>query len=264
MNKDFYVVIENEIASLNNNEKKVLEYVVKNIDAVKDMGIRDLADEMFVSSTSIFRFVKKLGFKGYSEFISCLNYTSYKNENNKIPKVLEDDDYKDAYLDNILESIRVLSKSKVKKFTKLLETTPKIFFITSGLCKEVARYASKLFSVYGFVTIAIEDELEVLSAMKQVANNDILFVIANSEYHDIVGSVEKIKSEADVKVVSITAATNNVIQSITDIDFYVFSDDVYYNTIDVTSRVSMMAIIELLGISYIKQQSPKNSDKIGE
>ncbi|WP_049120588.1 MurR/RpiR family transcriptional regulator, partial [Enterobacter roggenkampii] len=56
------------IASLNNLEMMVYNYVIKNRDKVMYMTIRELADAAGVSTTTILRFCRKLNCEGYSEF----------------------------------------------------------------------------------------------------------------------------------------------------------------------------------------------------
>jgi DNA-binding MurR/RpiR family transcriptional regulator len=56
------------IASLNNLEMMVYNYVVKNRDKVMYMTIRELADGAGVSTTTVLRFCRKLQCEGYSEF----------------------------------------------------------------------------------------------------------------------------------------------------------------------------------------------------
>ena len=56
------------IASLNNLEMMVYNYVIKNRDKVMYMTIRELADAASVSTTTILRFCRKLNCEGYSEF----------------------------------------------------------------------------------------------------------------------------------------------------------------------------------------------------
>lgn len=56
------------IASLNNLEMMVYNYVIKNRDKVMYMTIRELADAVGVSTTTILRFCRKLNCDGYSEF----------------------------------------------------------------------------------------------------------------------------------------------------------------------------------------------------
>lgn len=56
------------IASLNNLEMMVYNYVIKNRDKVTYMTIRELADAAGVSTTTVLRFCRKLNCDGYSEF----------------------------------------------------------------------------------------------------------------------------------------------------------------------------------------------------
>ena len=56
------------IKNLNDLELMLYRYIMKNIEKVVYMRIRELADEAHVSTTTILRFCKKLNCNGYSEF----------------------------------------------------------------------------------------------------------------------------------------------------------------------------------------------------
>ncbi len=56
------------VASLNNLEMMVYNFVVKNRDKVMYMTIRELADAAGVSTTTVLRFCRKMNCDGYSEF----------------------------------------------------------------------------------------------------------------------------------------------------------------------------------------------------
>ena len=56
------------VASLNNLEMMVYNFVVKNRDKVMYMTIRELADAADVSTTTVLRFCRKMNCDGYSEF----------------------------------------------------------------------------------------------------------------------------------------------------------------------------------------------------
>lgn len=62
------------IASLNNLEMMVYNYVIKNRDKVMYMTIRELADAAGVSTTTILRFCRKLNCEGYSSFAFALSF----------------------------------------------------------------------------------------------------------------------------------------------------------------------------------------------
>ena len=49
-------------------EAEIAEYILAHVDTVGIMTVLDLAEEIGVSDTSIIRFVRKLGYRGYGEF----------------------------------------------------------------------------------------------------------------------------------------------------------------------------------------------------
>ena len=85
MAEDFYDFTSAKINSLSNTEKQIFNFVVRNMHLVKNMSIRDLAAACFVSTTTLFRFVKKLGFSGYSEFTAMIRLTERTSKNITIP-----------------------------------------------------------------------------------------------------------------------------------------------------------------------------------
>ncbi|MCL2280081.1 MAG: hypothetical protein FWC20_11870, partial [Oscillospiraceae bacterium] len=66
---DFFETTSHNVPLLNNTERQLYEYVLRNMDTVKELTIQKFAANHFLSTTTIFRFTKKLGFSGYSEFI---------------------------------------------------------------------------------------------------------------------------------------------------------------------------------------------------
>ena len=62
---NFYEQTSSCVSRLSPTEQNLFNYIIKNLHIVKDMSIRDLSEKCFVSTTSIFRLVKKLGYQGY-------------------------------------------------------------------------------------------------------------------------------------------------------------------------------------------------------
>src|SRR5699024_11488415 len=59
---------QEEIASFNELETSLYNYIAGNMDKVAYMRIRELADATHVSTTTILRFCRKVGCEGFSEF----------------------------------------------------------------------------------------------------------------------------------------------------------------------------------------------------
>jgi len=53
---------------------------------------------------------------------------------------------------------------------------------------------------------------------------------------------------------SITRADNNILESLSDANFYVFAEEIRLHGMDLTSSVPMLMILELLAYEYVKSK----------
>ena len=72
------------IKSFNQLEMDVYNYIISNEEKVVYMKVRELAEEVHVSTTTILRFCKKVGCEGYSEFRLKLKQEVSSKEKKKI------------------------------------------------------------------------------------------------------------------------------------------------------------------------------------
>lgn len=82
--------------------------------------------------------------------------------------------------------------------------------------------------------------------VNKIMLEDIVIVLSYSgENDETVKKLENIRLKNN-NIISITSADNNIIQSLSDINFYIFSDNIAGIENDIRSRISMIAIIEVL------------------
>jgi len=257
---DFFSITSKYINSLNANEKEIYNFIVRNMEEVKNYTIRELASKCFVSPATIIRFLRKIGFKGYSDFITVLRYTDLDSDNNYNPFVVSQDEYKIEYLKNIYESVRVLEKEKVDKIIKLLQIKPRIIVMARGLDKSVGHYFEYIFSGLGFEVLFPEDYYFRKMTLNGVKDNDLVFFFSfEGEDEQLIQDIEELNARSKAIIISITSADNNSIQNMSHINLYVFADFVQFKEIHLTSRVSMIAIIDILAYQYIDWILPKGS-----
>lgn len=249
---DFFEQTNQHVSRLNENERKLFEYVVRNIHMVKDMNIRTMAGNCYVSTTTVIRFVKKLGFVGYREFSDSLRATSYSLNHTELPEVFWRRTYSEEYLKNIIESVRVVSQEQVEQFVGYVKENPIIYFLGNGLSGEPARYAYHLFTALGYYTYLPTQRYELQSTLHQMKDGDVIFAFSfTGEDKSIIEMIEQANLRCKPVVVSVTRAGNNIVQNLSDLNFYVFSDQATYNGLDLTSRISMIAIVEMLAYGLI-------------
>ena len=244
---NFYEQTSTAMVKLNPNEQAILTYVIKNMHAVKNMSIRDLAQVSFVSTTTIFRFVKKLGYKGFADFIDAIVETEAESRKINIPSIVQNDNYRDSYLKNIMEAVKVITDEKIEKFQTIMSRNPDIYLIAEGLSREVGRYFVRLLTTIGYNVSFPRESYEKENVIKKIKRDDVVLVLSyTGDNESVVHQLERIFAIATPTIISFTRADNNAIQNMSDLNFYVFADEIDYEGTDVTSRIGMIAIMETL------------------
>lgn len=141
---------------LNDAEAQVLRYMQENKQSLKQMGIREVAKQSFVSTATIVNMSKKIGFSGYSELVFF-----FQNEPTPDP------------------TFQVISDSESQQFTQLLTNykDKRIMILGFGFSQNLANYFSEFLNLYGFRATA-NGHLEFLRV--SVENEMLVIVISNS------------------------------------------------------------------------------------
>ena len=251
---DFFEVVNPHVSELTKNEHLLFDYVVKNLNEIKNKSIREVADDCFVSTTTFLRFVRKIGFSGYSEFTTVIKYTllNQKKEEKVSPFVVSQKDYREEYLKNINESVRVIDKNSLLKVGEFLKKKPIIYLFAKGMNKQLMQYVKYLFVAAGFLVVFPEDQSMRAVVQRQIKSEDMVFILTyQGKDEEWIQLMQYLKNAAHPLLVSITGADNNVVQNMSDINFYVFTDELFLNKMEITSHISMLAIMELILYQYL-------------
>ena len=132
---------------------------------------------------------------------------------------------------------------------------PDIYIIAEGLSREVGHYFVRLLTTVGYnVTFPIES-YEKEMVLRRIKREDVLLVLSyTGDNLSVVHEIEKIFAIATPTIISFTKSDNNSIQNMSDLNFYVFADEINYQGIDVTSRIGMIAIMETLLYKHLTKK----------
>ncbi|MBP2097403.1 MurR/RpiR family transcriptional regulator [Enterococcus rivorum] len=252
---DFFEVVNPHVPELTKNEHLLFDYVVKNLNAIKNKSIREISDDCFVSTTTFLRFVRKIGFSGYSEFTTVIKYTLLNQtiQEKASPFVVSQKDYREEYLKNINESVRVIDTQKLITVAEYLKSKPIIYLFAKGMNKQLMNYAKYLFVAAGFLVVFPDDHPTRKVVQKQITSKDIVFVLTyQGKDEEWIHLMQYLKNKIQPLVVSLTGADNNVVQNMSDINFYVFTDELFLNKMEITSHISIIAILELILYQYLE------------
>ena len=202
------------IASLNNLEMMVYNYVIKNRDKVMYMTIRELADAAGVSTTTILRFCRKLNCDGYSEF--RVRFKLYLEQN-----------------DIILSSERII-------------------FVGAGTSGSLAKYGARFFSNIGKFSNHIDDPY--FPVTNDMAKNALAIVLSVSgETEEILRFASQF-SLHHCKVLSVTSHEHSRLAKLADFNLSWHVPQTRIGGVyDITTQIPVIYILESLGRKLAKK-----------
>ena len=145
-----------------------------------------------------------------------------------------------------------------------LAKRPRIFIFAKGLSKCVAQYVKYIYMMKGFL-VEFPEDYHYRQAVAQHVTKDDLVIVLSYGGHDIelIQLVQQFKSSKQSPyLISVTGADNNVIQNLSDINLYIFTDEIEMNKQDITSRISTIAILELVLYQYIEDSQEYSEEAV--
>ncbi|MGL5765149.1 MAG: MurR/RpiR family transcriptional regulator [Sarcina sp.] len=227
-----------DVNELNELELEVYKYIVNNKKTVVYMRIRELADEIHVSTTTILRFCKKLNCAGFSEFKIKLKMELEETD------VVEIRDDKSVIIEFLNRTETEGFKKDIEDSVSLMEESNPIICIGFGNSGELARYAARHFSGVGKFTVPVYDPYyptEHINGEKAMA----LFFSVEGEGKDGIRHLNELKKRG-VKIVSITNSKSCTIAKLSDINISYYVQMQKHKHHQLTTQVPVMYIIEAL------------------
>ncbi len=126
---------------LSEDEKKVITSITTHIErGEKRVGIQQIASENFLSTTSIVKMCKRLGFDGYSELYYYLSRQFDSHGESRSTESLK------SLIDNYSDEL-------ISRFCRLLDhsRTAKLFTTGEGFSNIVGSYIAQRLSICGFM-----------------------------------------------------------------------------------------------------------------
>lgn len=227
------------IKGLNELELSVYEYIMKNSEKVMYMKIRDLANEVHVSTTTVLRFCRKLNCDGFSEF--KLKFKMYIEEKEE-KKVNEDASF---IIDNFKRLSSEEFKANIDHLCDLIRMHDNIAFLGGGLSGIVGKYASRYITSIGKFSIYIDDLFYPINC--EGYKNGLVIVLSESgETVEIINAINRFKKEK-CTIASITNSENTTIAKISDFNISYYIPEERIGDIDITSHLPPMYILETVG-----------------
>ncbi|RKL65567.1 RpiR family transcriptional regulator [Salipaludibacillus neizhouensis] len=251
-------------------EKKIADYILENPEKIIHSTISQIAEINGVAEATVFRFCKRIGFKGYqamkialaSEVVTGMTDIHETIQKGDDESLVAEKVFK-SNIRTLEETWSVLDSIEFKKAVDIVLMANRIEFYGSGGSGVIAIDAHHKFMRTGIPTVAYSDShFQVMSA-SQLDENDVVVLISHSgKNRDILQALEVAK-EQNATTIGITTLAKSPLSDGVDVPLYTVSQETEYRSEALSSRLAQLSIIDALyvnvsiGRKELMQQSIK-------
>ena len=275
--ENIYNHILNLMPSLNGLAAKIAQYFMNNLDNLKYLRVKQIADNCGVSEATITRFVKTLGYSSFYDFkIDVANYNTTQhhqklqdpNKANSQDQILGDITYNDdfekivakiksEFISTIDVTINYVDLHELKKAITAISSAKTVSIYATGNSFLTAKHAYLRFSRIGKKCIAYTEPSEMAVSASLLGKEDVAIGISYSGKSEPVRKAIQYAKEAGATTIVLTGPLNSVMQREADIKISSVKREIDDFQISSFSRLSHIVILDIIFAGVATSDSKK-------
>ncbi|MCC5895420.1 MAG: MurR/RpiR family transcriptional regulator [Alkalibacterium sp.] len=259
-------------STMSEKEHSLADYILKSPDKIVHGTINQVAEELNVADSTVFRFCKRLGYKGFQDMKISLAAEASSNMGD-LHELINVDDDKKTVLEKVFhfniktleDTLKVIDENEFKKAADTILKARKIEFFGFGGSNIIALDGYHKFIRTGLtVNAQIDSHLQLMSA-SQLKENDVAILISHTgQSKDILDILTTVK-ENNVSTIGITGYTQSPLSQSVDIPLYTLSEETDYRSEALASRIAQLSILDALFVNLmvsLDEQGVKSLQKV--
>ncbi|SFP84416.1 MurR/RpiR family transcriptional regulator [Salibacterium halotolerans] len=256
--------IRSSYPQLSEKEQLIADYILKHPESIVHSTINQIADELMIADATVFRFCKRLDFKGYQ----ALKIALASELVHPIQDIHEEINETDSEME-ILAKVFQANMNAVQ-FTKEIQESAgfrqvldhilnadQLHFYGNGGSGITAQDGLHKFIRTGIPCFAYTDTHMQLMAASQLTEKDVVFFISHTgANNDLLEVVETAKENGAVTI-GITNLAKSPLSKQVDVCLYTASEETDYRSEALSSRIAELSLLDALYVNY----SVKTKDK---
>lgn len=263
-------------ANLSETEQKISDYFVYSDEVLSHKTLEELANEIGVSQSSIYQFVKKIGYSGFQDFkidvaqnsnyqpnFHQLNYTSGSNEITPedssldiARKVLQSNIY------SLSNSANFLTEELLDEALSIIYPAKMLHFFGLGGSSIVAFDSFHKFIRTKYRCNYMFDYHMQLGFATKLTSDDCVFIFSHSgQTKEIINLARQIK-KTDAKIIALTGNSGSELVALADKAIIVLTEEAMFRTEALSSRISYLTVMDILYTNVMHHDYDQNVESI--
>ncbi|MEK4297914.1 MurR/RpiR family transcriptional regulator [Oceanobacillus sp. FSL W8-0428] len=240
------------------SEKKVSDFVQANMESTIYMTVTELAERIGVGETTVLRFCRKMGFKGYQSFKMAVTKEVAKSTHDVFDETNKDEFnetdevhfiVQKALSNNIQalkETASIIETSELEKAIDYIISSKRIIFYGVGVSGNTAADARDKFIRIGRSTEAfVDSHMQAMSATTLTKEDMAVGISVSGSTKDTVDAL-KIAKENGAKILSITHFTRSPITKISDVVLLTGGRETALQGGSMSAKIAQLFVIDML------------------
>lgn len=266
--------IRSHYARFSEKEKQVADFILKNPESIIHSTINELADDLNVAEATVFRFCKRIGFKGYQAMKIALA-SEVMAPITQIHEEIKEDDNEKTVAEKIFKSniqtlentLQMLDYDSIQKAVHLLLNANRVEFYGTGGSSVIAMDAYHKFVRAGIKAFSFTDSHFQIMSASQLGPDDVAVVISHSGTNKDTINILNIAKKAGAKAIGITGFPKSPISQKVDVALFTSSEETEYRSEALASRIGQLSLIDALYVNMMilnKEEAQKSLERVRE
>ncbi len=264
--------IQQEEDRLSKTDIRIADYVLAHRDEVKSLTSTEFAQRITVGQSSVIKFIKKIGFTGFTDFKIALSEELAREKNPKeqapygalhnnitledsIETIASKISYNhirsiESTLTHILDSDMLQT---VDTIIDHLDKARKIVILGIGASSLVAKdFEHKLTKIGKIAIHDLDSHVQVTHAIS-VNSQDVILTISHSGETELFIETLKAVEKKSITRIAITGSKVNTISKLSDLNICTVASENFIRSSALSSRITQLTIIDMLFIGLLKR-----------
>ncbi|WP_208587739.1 MurR/RpiR family transcriptional regulator [Gracilibacillus suaedae] len=253
MNNILFDIPATTYKTLSDTEKYLLEYIHNHLDEISSMSIVKLSEHANVSTATIVRLMKKIGYDGYTSFkYSLKEKVKLSDENNEMENI--DQKIKQAIQKNeheVIKTIQLQSIGQIEDAVQKINDAEKIFVFGRGFSEMIAKEMTIKLQLMGKNCEEHNDPNIIRIKSKNIQPNEIaIFVSLNGETEELVEACKNLNIR-QITTITLTTRMESSLGQMSEMTFVGYKGThSYFPDYEVRSRLPLSVISRILLDAY--------------
>lgn len=247
-----------QVKDLSPSERHIVDFIFENLHDVSNMGIVELGERTFTSTTTVKRLCRKLGIESYTDFRLQLSAEIASYDPINILKGSQDpvgqydtisdiiSKVSDQNAKSIIETSTLNNPDVITEVIHLMREAKRIDFYGIGPSNVVAQDAYIKCMRLGIPSSAIENPMSMRMNVRAYSQGALALLISYTGETDSIIEVARELNAVGTTSVSLTSFSENRLASLCTYNLFVQSSESWDRLGGMSSRISTLNLVDVL------------------